>query len=1134
MKKMKFHVTVLTSLLMSGMLHAQVAVDPVKNVYKIGGSSEIFISYASSDKAISKYGVLDVSTALDSITGVEEPLETGFLDRRKTASATGDFNGDGADNVVTVTANEEGGIRVSIPMIGEDLTIIELKEFDILLNDILLTEQDYTRIRIIAGNFDGDQQDEFAICYDLPDGTITIKLFKTDSELNIEKIAYYEGITYYDRNFDITAGDVDGDGIDEILMVKNKAMPYRKSGSNPPIFISTYDLYILKYDPDAENLTLHKKSENLLTENQVQAHTFHPNEGRIINEMRIACGDLNNDGTDEVVVGWSVYYNHYQELDVCVDRNWLNVCIKYEDYYYFQTVTFLNTFNLTKNGLENQQNISLPRNYIGTRRVTTDQHIAMTLKCEPMDNLGRNVLLVNCAERIHVFGKDGIDMLTKKAEIGPLSGHYLNLQGNESFTISDLNPDTVSLNFNKELIILQSDKTPRQQLETRYNGKTSITIAEIDKITADEISFKAPAAAIDIPFDSSENIELSAFLAGDFDLNDAEVYFVGTPIVTLVKDLQQPIVILNAPPVHFDVFGEEIFDITNIFTEASTTFSAKYNSSVGDMKTTSVKVNDGMGFSSDFRAYAMAGGTGIETSIQRNWEKGRSFYSANSQDKFIDQTRTAYTEDYVLRSSMDYNYYKYPIYDRKGKKLGDIAVMNPALPDFSSAWESSANWNHPSYVFNHEPGNLLSYKQRKNSADFSTSPSDFESFAYDGFPVTSGADHQFSFELKDISSGESSFSYAGGTGASGFVKVGIEATVEASLAPLGIGGSVASDVRIGVSAELSANYHNSSLSTHTTMLTNSFKIEGKVGRLPQRFFPTAGYSITPYIYRSQSGALVLDYMVEVDRDPNGWWVKHYGKNPDLAFILPWRYATEKGSDGIAISKKQQTSDIQFYPPIVNPGDTVVVIARVHNFSLETFQGLLDVDFFLGDPVDGGVKLTNIYGVTGSSRHSTMIYGATDAIYDREEYLTFLWKIPDTVSCSPRIYAVIDPDNVYTEIHKNNNVGWNMLNIYDCQECKYVERFTSTENILSRQINFRAYPNPFSSHCQIRFSLPQPEAVQIDLYNLAGHKVAIITSAMYGSGEHEVSLNAENLGNGIYICRITAGNYSENIKLILIR
>jgi len=265
-----------------------------------------------------------------------------------------------------------------------------------------------------------------------------------------------------------------------------------------------------------------------------------------------------------------------------------------------------------------------------------------------------------------------------------------------------------------------------------------------------------------------------------------------------------------------------------------------------------------------------------------------------------------------------------------------------------------------------------------------------------------------------------------------------------------------------------------------------------------------------------------------------WWETNYGKKPDLAFILPWRYAAEKGEPTIYKSKTQKTNDIQFYPTIVSPGETVVITARVHNFSLKTFDKTLKVNYYLGDPDQGGIRLTDIYTKTGSSKDSKMIYGAPEENMDREEYLTFIWKVPDTITCSPRIYAVIDQENEHSEIHENNNVGWNWLNIYGCDRCTYEERIVHSENIIAEQLFFNAYPNPFSSGCRIRFSLPQPEDVQIDLYNLAGYKISTVAKRMYDSGEHEVSLSGENLSNGIYVCRINAGTYSEVIKLAMIR
>ena len=142
-------------------------------------------------------------------------------------------------------------------------------------------------------------------------------------------------------------------------------------------------------------------------------------------------------------------------------------------------------------------------------------------------------------------------------------------------------------------------------------------------------------------------------------------------------------------------------------------FAALYNTKINELNTTSVEVNNSMGFSSDFRAYAMAGGSGFEASVKTNWENGKSFYQAKSHSTLIEEEKEVYTEDYVLYSSLDYSYYKYPVYNEAMEEIGKIAVLNPESDNFSSVWGSGNSWDHPGYIFNHEPGNILSYKPFK-------------------------------------------------------------------------------------------------------------------------------------------------------------------------------------------------------------------------------------------------------------------------------------------------------------------------------------------------------------------------------------------------------------------------------------
>jgi flagellar hook assembly protein FlgD len=59
-------------------------------------------------------------------------------------------------------------------------------------------------------------------------------------------------------------------------------------------------------------------------------------------------------------------------------------------------------------------------------------------------------------------------------------------------------------------------------------------------------------------------------------------------------------------------------------------------------------------------------------------------------------------------------------------------------------------------------------------------------------------------------------------------------------------------------------------------------------------------------------------------------------------------------------------------------------------------------------------------------------------------------------------------------------------------------------------------------------------VTIKVYNSLGQEVAALLNEEQQAGLHEINWNASNMPSGIYFYRITAGDFSETKKMILIK
>jgi hypothetical protein len=85
-----------------------------------------------------------------------------------------------------------------------------------------------------------------------------------------------------------------------------------------------------------------------------------------------------------------------------------------------------------------------------------------------------------------------------------------------------------------------------------------------------------------------------------------------------------------------------------------------------------------------------------------------------------------------------------------------------------------------------------------------------------------------------------------------------------------------------------------------------------------------------------------------------------------------------------------------------------------------------------------------------------------------------------------------------------------------------------------------YPNPFNPTTSIRFSLPTEASVRLEVYNMLGQRIAtLIDGAMYHAGNYQYTWDGQDdsgnsVSSGMYIYRITAGEYSELKRMILMK
>jgi len=121
-------------------------------------------------------------------------------------------------------------------------------------------------------------------------------------------------------------------------------------------------------------------------------------------------------------------------------------------------------------------------------------------------------------------------------------------------------------------------------------------------------------------------------------------------------------------------------------------------------------------------------------------------------------------------------------------------------------------------------------------------------------------------------------------------------------------------------------------------------------------------------------------------------------------------------------------------------------------------------------------------------------------------------------------------NFYIGFFDNMNGGARIYNItYIVTDVEPVSSLVPDDYQLQQN-----YPNPFNPSTNIEYSIPEESFVELKVYDVLGNEVASLVNEQQQAGVYRADFTADNLPSGMYFARITANDFSQVIKMILLK
>jgi len=234
--------------------------------------------------------------------------------------------------------------------------------------------------------------------------------------------------------------------------------------------------------------------------------------------------------------------------------------------------------------------------------------------------------------------------------------------------------------------------------------------------------------------------------------------------------------------------------------------------------------------------------------------------------------------------------------------------------------------------------------------------------------------------------------------------------------------------------------------------------------------------------------------------------------------------TEKNGVGCTCHNVQRDNSVQVQ--ITGPDTLIKGQSGEYQITLSggpAVQGGFNIASFLGtlSPVDASSQLmlselthTNPKTFSGGSVSWTFNFTAANQVYT------------DTIFSAG--------NSVNGDGFNNSQDRWNFGQRFVVHVIDQVSSVEDDNIVVKDFILDQNYPNPFNPSTMISYSIPQSSFVTLKVYDIVGNEVATLVNETKSAGKYDISFDASNLSNGVYLYSIKTNNFTSTKKMILMK